>query len=163
MNPASTIISDVKIKGTLEFSESLFLDCQFQGDIVSEGKLTVGEHGNVEGQIKAESVIVMGRVKGDITVTDSCKIRATGSLMGDMKAPKLEISEGAVIQGNVTVPFPEQEEPVPETPEVPEEDEKKEKKKEKETSENPETEDKASKEGSEDESELEEKAKSDKE
>lgn len=157
MNPASTIISDVKIKGTLEFSESLFLDCQFQGDIISNGKLTVGEHGNVEGQIKAESVIVMGQVKGDITVSDSCKIRSTGSLLGDMKAPKLEIAEGAVIQGNVTVPFPQQEEPVEETPEVPEEDE------EKETSEEPETEDKEPEEDSEDESELEENAKPDKE
>ena len=110
MNPASTIISDVKIKGTLEFSESLFLDCQFEGDIVSEGKLTIGEHGNVKGQIKAESIIVFGNVKGNIVVTDSCKIKSTATLLGDTMAPKLEIAEGAVIQGNVTVPFQKEEE-----------------------------------------------------
>lgn len=110
MNPASTIISDVKIKGTLEFSESLFLDCQFEGDIVSEGKLTIGEHGHVEGHVKAESVIVFGNVKGNIVVTNSCKIKSTATLLGDTMAPKLEIAEGAVIQGNITVPFPPKEE-----------------------------------------------------
>ena len=122
MNPASTIISDVKITGTLEFSESLFLDCQFQGDILSNGKLTIGEHGKVEGQINAESVIVLGQVKGSIIVTNSCKIQSTATLLGDMKAPRLEISEGAVIQGNITVPFPQQNVPTS-APETSEEEE----------------------------------------
>jgi cytoskeletal protein CcmA (bactofilin family) len=109
MNPASTIICDVKIKGTLEFSESLFLDCQFEGDIISDGKLTIGEHANVQGQIQADSVIIFGNIRGDIVVTDSCKIKSTATLIGDTKAQKLEISEGAIIQGCVTVPFHKEE------------------------------------------------------
>lgn len=109
MNPASTIICDVKIKGTLEFSESLFLDCQFEGDIISNGKLTIGEHGNVEGKIQADSLIIFGNVKGDIVIKDSCKIKSTATLHGDTKAQKLEISEGAIIQGSVTVPFQQEE------------------------------------------------------
>ena len=105
MKPGSTIIRDVKIKGTLEFSESLFLDCHFDGEILSDGDLTIGENASVKGEIKAKQITLYGKLHGNIVSKGACRIKDTGILIGDIKADKIEISEGAIFQGYAAVPF----------------------------------------------------------
>ncbi len=98
--------SDVEIKGKLRFSSDLIIDGRIEGEVNSEGDLTVGENATIIGDIKTRSAIVYGRVEGNITVTDRCELKQSATLHGDVVAGKLAIEEGATFMGTSTVGTP---------------------------------------------------------
>lgn len=95
--------SDVSIKGSVTFSSELVIDGHVEGDITSDGKLTVGEHGKVIGDIQAGSVMIQGLVQGDVLATDRCALQAGASLQGDIEAPRFAVDENASFIGNATI------------------------------------------------------------
>lgn len=98
--------SDVEIRGKLRFSNDLIIDGRIEGEVNSEGDLTVGENATVVGDIRTRSVVVFGRVEGNITVTDRCELKQNAELHGDVAAGKLAIEEGATFMGSSTVGNP---------------------------------------------------------
>tara|TARA_R110002096_G_scaffold19639_17_gene65398 strand:+ start:1072 stop:1599 length:528 start_codon:yes stop_codon:yes gene_type:complete len=98
--------SDVEIKGKLRFSRDLIIDGRIEGEVNSEGDLTVGENAQILGNIKTRSVVVFGKVNGNISVTDRCELKQNAELNGDVTASKLAIEEGAVFLGSSTVGAP---------------------------------------------------------
>ena len=98
--------SDVEIKGKLRFSNDLIIDGRIEGEVNSEGDLTVGENARIVGNIKTRSVVVFGKVEGNITVTDRCELKQNAILHGDVAAGKLAIEEGATFMGTSTVGTP---------------------------------------------------------
>lgn len=98
--------SDVEIKGKLRFGAELVVDGRIDGEVASEGDLTVGENAVIVGDIKTRSVIVHGRVEGNIAVTERCELKRTAALHGDVAAGKLAIEEGATFMGTSTVGAP---------------------------------------------------------
>jgi cytoskeletal protein CcmA (bactofilin family) len=103
--PAKNLLSnDVEIKGSIKFANEFTFDGKIEGEISSnEGILTVGENGDVHGEIKAKSVIVMGKVHGNITVQERCELRSRSQLIGDLRAARLIIEEGATFVGKSEV------------------------------------------------------------
>lgn len=95
--------SDVEIKGTLKFSNDLIIDGRIEGEIMSEGDLTVGENANVKADIRTRSVTVFGKVQGNIFVSDRCELKQNAELQGDVTAGKLAIEEGATFMGSSKV------------------------------------------------------------
>jgi cytoskeletal protein CcmA (bactofilin family) len=98
--------SDVEIKGKLRFSNDLIIDGRIEGEVNSEGDLTVGENAQIVGDVKTRSVVVFGRIEGNITVTDRCELKQNAILHGDVAAGKLAIEEGATFMGSSTVGTP---------------------------------------------------------
>ena len=86
----STLSSDVEIEGSIQFQEQLFIDGKVQGQINSGGVLTIGENADIDGDIKAESVTVGGKVHGNITA-ERCELKSKCTLQGDLKAACLII------------------------------------------------------------------------
>ncbi|HRX53934.1 MAG TPA: polymer-forming cytoskeletal protein, partial [Verrucomicrobiales bacterium] len=95
MSSKNILSSDVEIKGTLKFSNDLIIDGRIEGEVNSEGDLTVGENAHIKGDIKTRAVTVFGKVEGNITVTDRCELKQNAELVGDIRAGKLAIEEGA--------------------------------------------------------------------
>lgn len=98
--------SDVEIKGKLRFSNDLIIDGRIEGEVNSEGDLTVGENAQIVGDVKTRSVVVFGKIEGNITVTDRCELKQNAILHGDVAAGKLAIEEGATFMGSSTVGTP---------------------------------------------------------
>jgi hypothetical protein len=67
--------SDVEIKGSIKFQKELLIDGKVEGDINSDGVLTVGENAEIRGEIKTKSITVYGKVHGNITVAERAKIQ----------------------------------------------------------------------------------------
>ena len=65
--------------------------------------LTVGENADIRGEIKTKSVTVLGKVNGNITVSERCELKARAHLVGDLKAARLVIEEGATFVGKSEV------------------------------------------------------------
>lgn len=102
--PTKNILSsDVEIKGSLKFQNELVIDGKIEGEIVSQGVLTIGENAEVRGEIKTKSVTVLGKVHGNITVDERCELKTRAQLIGDLKAARLTIEEGATFVGKSEV------------------------------------------------------------
>ena len=95
--------SDVEIKGSIKFQKELLIDGKVEGEINSEGVLTIGENADIRGEIKTKSITVFGKVQGNITVTERCELKSKCVLQGDLKAARLVIEEGATFIGKSEV------------------------------------------------------------
>jgi cytoskeletal protein CcmA (bactofilin family) len=99
----NTLAADVEIKGSIKFTNELIIDGKVEGEINSSGVLTVGENAEIRGEIKTKSVTVLGKVHGNITVDERCELKSRAVLMGDLKAARLVIEEGATFVGKSEV------------------------------------------------------------
>ena len=92
----------VVVKGELHGSEDLTIEGQVEGTItLKQHVLTIGPHGRIHAQVFAKSVVVLGAVIGNIEATDKVSINADGCVEGDIKAPRVAISEGAKYRGGI--------------------------------------------------------------
>ncbi len=110
-----------QFKGTLRLTGNFCIDSDFQGSLTTDGCLTVGPSGSVEGDIHAREVIVEGAVVGNIAARRQLIVRASGRLHGDIETACLEIERHAFFNGRTTMTRPQadsrvsrQEEPVAE-------------------------------------------------
>lgn len=98
--------SDVEIKGSVKFTNDLLVDGRIEGEIISDGNLTVGENAKLKAEIHTSSVIIHGKVHGNITVTDRVELRAGSEVVGDIKAQTLSVEAGAIFVGKSEVGTP---------------------------------------------------------
>lgn len=92
----------VVIKGELSGSEDLVIEGTVDGKVeLSEHVLTVGSHGKLKAEVFAKIVVVLGEVVGNITASEKVDIRDSGSVDGDIVAPRVAIAEGAHLRGSV--------------------------------------------------------------
>ncbi len=97
--------SDVSVVGILRFTDDLLVDGSVEGEITSEGVLTVGANASIQAgeknkvAVRTKSAIIQGRVTGDVEVTDRVELTSTAVLVGNVKASKISIQEGAVFVG----------------------------------------------------------------
>ncbi len=107
--PAATrnvLSTDVEIKGTVKFTNDLVVDGKIEGEITSDGNLTVGENARIKAEIKTATVVVYGKVHGNINATDRVELKASAEVVGDIKAKTLSIEAGAIFVGKSTVGTP---------------------------------------------------------
>jgi cytoskeletal protein CcmA (bactofilin family) len=95
--------ADVEIKGSIKFQSELIIDGKVEGEITSPGVLTLGENAEVRGEIKTKSATVLGKVHGNITVDERCELKGRAQLIGDLKAARLQIEDGATFVGKSEV------------------------------------------------------------
>lgn len=116
MNGAKNVLgSDVEIKGNIKFTGELTLDGKLEGEVQTDGTLTLGESAVVNGNITAQIVVVRGKVNGNISAKDKIEIKAKAELFGDIRSAKLAIEEGVTFVGKTEV-NPNKVSPVPPLP-----------------------------------------------
>ena len=108
MNPSqstskNTLNSDVEIKGNLKFAGELTFDGKLDGEIQTEGTLHLGDSAVISGNINAQTVIVRGKVTGNIVAREKIEIKSKAELFGDIKSSKLVIEEGVTFVGKTEV------------------------------------------------------------
>lgn len=108
-SPAATrnvLSSDVDIKGIVKFTNDLVVDGKIEGEISSDGNLTVGENARIKAEIKTATVVVYGKVHGNLTATDRIELKSSAEVVGDIKTKTLSIEAGAIFVGKSTVGTP---------------------------------------------------------
>jgi cytoskeletal protein CcmA (bactofilin family) len=98
----ANIGKSITIKGDLSGNEDLQIDGNVEGRIdLPNNQLTIGAEGRVKAEVHAKAVIVVGHVTGNVSAVDRIQVEATGIVDGDVKAPRLVIQEGAMLNGSV--------------------------------------------------------------
>lgn len=97
----SVLGSGITVKGGLSGSGGLRIEGALEGDIALRGLLVIGETGRVTCQeIRANSVVVAGAVRGDITA-EKVEIRSTGRVWGKVVTASFATEEGAFLRGQI--------------------------------------------------------------
>lgn len=98
----ANIGKSIVIKGDLSGNEDLVIEGKVEGKVdLPNNRLTIGAGGQVQAQVHAKNVVVVGRVAGNVSAGERLEIQATGIVEGDVEAPRLVVAEGAVLNGSV--------------------------------------------------------------
>jgi cytoskeletal protein CcmA (bactofilin family) len=102
--PAAHIGQSVVVKGEVSGREDLTVEGSIEGTMdLREHVLTIGPHGHITAEIFAKVAIVEGAVTGTVTASEKVELRETGSVDGDLVAPRVVIAEGAHFRGRVVM------------------------------------------------------------
>src|SRR6266513_183050 len=101
--PKNVLNSEVEIKGNLKFTGELAFEGKLEGEINTDGTLHLGDSAVVNGNINAGSVIVRGKINGNIIAKDKIEIKSKTELFGDVRSSKLVIEEGVTFVGKTEV------------------------------------------------------------
>jgi cytoskeletal protein CcmA (bactofilin family) len=102
-NSKNILNSDVEITGTLKFNGEMTFDGKLDGDIASDGILHLGDNAIVKGNLNVNSVVLRGKINGNITAKEKIEIKAGTELFGDIRSSKLAIEEGVTYVGKTEV------------------------------------------------------------
>ena len=92
----------VVIKGEINGSEDLMIEGKVDGKIsLPQNTLTVGVNGQLNAEISAKVVVVLGEIKGNVSASEKVDIRDQGTVDGDIKTKKLAIADGAHFRGSI--------------------------------------------------------------
>ena len=92
----------IKIKGELTGNEDLTIDGNFEGKIMlKDHHLTIGNNGHITAEIQAKSVQIQGEVIGNVRADDKVEITPSGSVNGDLSAPRVMLADGSSFKGAI--------------------------------------------------------------
>jgi cytoskeletal protein CcmA (bactofilin family) len=92
------------VEGTLEFRDTIRLDGQVRGKIISpSGTLIIGEKALIEAEVSVGTVIIKGTVNGRVEAQDRVEIYAPARVNGDVVTPSIAIDAGVVFNGQCTM------------------------------------------------------------
>lgn len=101
----NSVIGDgSSFKGTFIVKGSFQIDGKFEGELKIDGHLIIGPNGKVKtSTIITESITIAGTLIGNIDARKEVVLIETGRVLGNIEAPKIDVGEGAVIQGEMTI------------------------------------------------------------
>ena len=101
---AGTVLGPtVVVDGELSGSDPLVVHGTVKGRVVITAAMVVDDDGRVEADIQARTLEVRGSVTGQVTAQDMVDVHATAHVVGDIRAPRVLIADGANFKGNVDV------------------------------------------------------------
>jgi cytoskeletal protein CcmA (bactofilin family) len=99
---ATTVIgSSIVIDGEISGEEQLVVHGTVKGRINVRDSLVVENGGLVEATVESASITVNGTVNGDISASERAELRPNSSVVGDIRAPRILIADGASFKGSV--------------------------------------------------------------
>ncbi len=94
----------IVIKGEASGSENVYLDGELEGSVeLVEGNLTVGPDGRIRANVQARSIVVYGRVDGNLYSIKRVELKKSAVVVGDIYTPRIVIEDGASLKGSVQV------------------------------------------------------------
>ncbi len=111
----TTIIgSTMNIKGSLQSSENVDLNGQFEGQMDVKARLFIGPQAKATANLKVAELNVAGTVQGNVDATGRVTLRTGANLVGDVKTPGIVIEDGAFFKGGIDImrgPVPDKNAP----------------------------------------------------
>lgn len=88
-----------EFNGLLSFEGTVRIDGKFEGEVVSKDTLILGESAVMNAEVSVGTIIVRGKIAGNIVASKKIEIRSDGEVIGNIKTPLLFVEEGAILDG----------------------------------------------------------------
>ncbi len=104
-NDHTLISRGTEVVGDLHFSGDLQVEGRVRGNIIADNggnaKVTVADKGAVEGEIHVPSVVINGKIVGDIYSSKHVELAAKAEVMGNVHYQFVEMVKGAQVNGSL--------------------------------------------------------------
>jgi cytoskeletal protein CcmA (bactofilin family) len=97
----TTIGASIIIRGRLKVHEDLTVRGRIEAEITSSKALIIENSGIVKANVRVMSAKISGVLVGNITAEEKIEIAADGRVVGDLRAPRIMISDGAAFRGKI--------------------------------------------------------------
>ena len=102
----------ISIKGTLAGKEDLMIQGRVEGRIdLKNNNITVGKSGRIKADIYGKVISIEGEVRGNLVGEEKIVLRQSGRVRGDMRAPRINLEDGARFKGNVAMDSKDEKQP----------------------------------------------------
>jgi len=92
----------LRVEGKVISNEDLSIDGEVEGSIeVGDYSLAIGPGAAVKADLAAKIITISGAVTGNVHASEKVDLRVTGSVTGDIRAPRFEMAEGSTVTGKV--------------------------------------------------------------
>jgi len=95
--------NDVAFKGEISFENNMRVEGKIEGKINSKGRLSLGKGAQITAEVVIGQLAVEGTFKGNVVASERIELASSAHVLGDIRAPKLVIAEGATFVGNCHV------------------------------------------------------------
>jgi cytoskeletal protein CcmA (bactofilin family) len=117
----SILSAGLTIEGKIEGNGNIRVAGRFKGNVNVKGELTIEPGASIDGEVKADTVLVGGEVRGHLIANSRVEFKESGTLIGDLKAGSLTVAAGSKMRGKVEFGWKEGEvealhPPEPKTP-----------------------------------------------
>jgi cytoskeletal protein CcmA (bactofilin family) len=92
-----------QFEGKLIFDEIVRLDGSFRGEITSKDTLIVGKTADIQAEVTVGTLILSGRLKGNIKAATRVELRAPAQVDGSIESPVLVVEEGVIFNGSLVM------------------------------------------------------------
>ena len=94
----------VTIEGRITSNQDIRIDGHVQGTIeAAQYELVLGAGAELKGNVNARSILVGGKLEGNVSTTERVQVQSTGVLLGDVVTPRLIIQDGGLLRGKADV------------------------------------------------------------
>ena len=100
VNDVSRISAGSSIKGEITSPNDIRIDGSFEGKIISQAKVVVGEKAVIKGDIVCTSCDFWGKIDGNFYVKDTLSLKDTSVVTGDLHIRRLQVDLDATFNGN---------------------------------------------------------------
>ena len=102
----SVIGPGMKFVGDCETEATVRIDGTVEGSIRAGKSVVITRSGVVTGDVSSAEAVVAGTVKGSVTCETRLEFESTGRVDGEVRAPRMQIGDGAIINGRVNAGGP---------------------------------------------------------
>ena len=102
-NVISIIGPGMQVVGDCVTTGSLRIEGSVKGTIRAGKAVVVGKEGFVDGDIETQDAVISGRVVGTLTIGSRLELHATCRIEGTIHARRMQLEEGASLDGQVMV------------------------------------------------------------
>lgn len=95
----NSLVAGTVIKGNLQSKTDIRIDGTLEGNLNSEAKVIIGPSALITGDISCKSIVIQGKIEGNILAQSYLHIQETGKVEGNITTHKLIIEDGAVFNG----------------------------------------------------------------
>ncbi|MEO0442881.1 MAG: polymer-forming cytoskeletal protein [Pseudomonadota bacterium] len=100
--PAAVIGPKIRFKGELVGEEDLLIQGTIEGTIdLKNNNLTIGEQGIIKANAKAKTIIIEGKVDGDLRGAERIVIKESSNVTGNLVAERVSLEDGAKFRGSI--------------------------------------------------------------
>lgn len=98
----SVIGGNIKFRGELIGTEDIHIEGSIEGTIIMKGhNLTVGEQGVINANVRANNIIINGKLTGDLLADELISIKKTAVVKGNLIAPRIQLDDGGKFRGSM--------------------------------------------------------------
>lgn len=98
----ATIGATIQINGDVSGDEDVTIEGRVEGTInLKENVLTVGKDGQINATVNARTILVEGKVEGDLKGDEQVVVQRSGNVRGNIVAPRVTLEDGCKFKGSI--------------------------------------------------------------